>query len=53
MGATEFFVGLSELPELNDLIVTSILYAPVAFLSNTVSVVKELAPFAEDIYVIL
>lgn len=51
MGATAFFVTMSEIPEMNDSIGTAILYAPAAFLSNTRSYLRFFAPIAEELYV--
>lgn len=52
MGATEFFVAMSQFPHLNDCIATAFLYAPVAFLANTKSVGRYFAPALEEFYVI-
>jgi lysosomal acid lipase/cholesteryl ester hydrolase len=51
MGTTELFIALSLLPHLNQLVATAFLYAPVAFLSNTISISRHIAPFAEELYV--
>jgi lysosomal acid lipase/cholesteryl ester hydrolase len=51
MGTTQYFVAMSQFPQLNKYIKLAVLYAPVAFLNNTKLFLRNLAPKADQIRV--
>ncbi|ODM90624.1 Lipase 3 [Orchesella cincta] len=44
MGTTQYFIGLSEIPELNDKIAAGFMFAPIAYVGHMSSVIRLIVP---------